>query len=87
MIDLITFELFLPNLEEVIYIEIALSDVHVPDTNIASGISNEEAAIRIITKAVWMDIVEACIGNYTFGGTFSTFLVVRIYYELQGSII
>jgi hypothetical protein len=41
LVDFVAFKLFLSNLEIIVYIEGALSDIYVPDTDISPGISNE----------------------------------------------
>lgn len=45
LIDLISLELFLTNLEEVISIEVALADVNIPDTYVTTRVTNKETTI------------------------------------------
>ena len=61
LVYLISFEFFLSDLEEIVYIEVPLSDIYVPHTDATSRITYEETAISIVDKAIWMDVVKACL--------------------------
>jgi hypothetical protein len=45
LIDLVSLELFLTNLEEVVGVEVALAEVHIPDTDVTTRVTNKEATI------------------------------------------
>lgn len=87
LVDFISFKLFLPYLEEVVDIEIALPDIHVPDTNIAARISNKEAAISIKAEAIRMNVIKASVPQ-PLGALLSlAVLAVGVNYQLQCSIV
>ena len=41
LVDFVTFKFFLFYLEKVVYIQVSLSDIYIPDTDVATGISNK----------------------------------------------
>lgn len=66
LIDLISFELFLPYLEIVISNDFAVSEGDVPDTYLTSRVSNKEPAVVVELKTVRVDIVKDSGGGLTY---------------------
>jgi hypothetical protein len=58
LIDLISFQFFLSDLEIVVCVEVSLSEGDVPHTDVTSRVSNKESAIFIEDQAIGMDEVE-----------------------------